>query len=133
MHRVYDVTIKGFGTAQFLAPTRGKALSEAWGCRAFDDWTFKEFLKAARARLSEPAADYYGRLRTQYPTCCIPPAGTRITAEGRTGIVLPAIEPTSYVAFQDEETGQRVNVHPAGVSIAPRTPTDTPATTREET
>jgi hypothetical protein len=117
--RCFDVMVTGYGTAQFLAKSRGQALADAWRSSAFDGWSFKDFLKRARARLSEPAADHYVSLRQSYPKSCIPPAGTRITAEGHTGIVLPAISPCSYVSFKDEETGARVNVHPAGVRLAP--------------
>lgn len=50
--RRFEVTVGHYGEAIILATTRGKALADAWRSDAFNGYTFGEFLKIARARLS---------------------------------------------------------------------------------
>lgn len=115
--RVWSVTVEGYGSANFNAVSRGKAMAEAWRSSAFDGWSFKEFIQRARCKLAPSLADDgYGPLRQSYPDCCIPKPGTRISAEGLTGTVLPAVEPTSYVIFQVDGREDFSCVHPASVA-----------------
>lgn len=44
------VTVEPYGEGVYFAPTRGKALADAWRCDAFSDLTFGQFLKIARCR-----------------------------------------------------------------------------------
>ena len=54
--RPFTVEVQGFGAFAYPAPTRGKALSEAWqDYRICDDCTFKRFMQIARVRLSQRA------------------------------------------------------------------------------
>lgn len=53
--RSFDFTFNGFDESirsTVLASTRGKALAEAWRHDIFHGYTFKEFLKYARCKLS---------------------------------------------------------------------------------
>lgn len=43
-----------------VAPTRGKAMADAWRCDAFDGSTFGEFLKFARCRRDRYTPPRYG-------------------------------------------------------------------------
>ncbi|WP_417491833.1 hypothetical protein [Maricaulis sp.] len=118
--RRYDVTVGIDGTFTVLAATRSKAVYELfldwseWG-----DMTFGDFLRRCSARLaaSQPASDGYERLRTYYPGAIIPAPGTRITAEGLTGTVLPALRSTQYVIFQPDGLEREALVHPASVQL----------------
>ncbi len=51
--RRYEVTVGHWGAGIFLAVTRGKALADAWRSDAFNGYTFGEFLKMARCRLTD--------------------------------------------------------------------------------
>lgn len=51
--RRYVVTVGRWGEGIYLARSRGKALADAWRSDAFEGYTFGEFLKMARCRLSE--------------------------------------------------------------------------------
>lgn len=51
--RRYEVTVGDWGAGIFLAKTRGKAIADAWRSDAFNVYTFGEFLKMARCRLTE--------------------------------------------------------------------------------
>ena len=57
--RRYEVTVNGWGSEIYLAQTRGKAMADAWRSDAFWGYTFGEFLKMARCRLTayQPAPD----------------------------------------------------------------------------
>jgi len=50
----WRVAVSGYGEYTYFASSRGKALAQAWNSSAFLDWTFKEFLKRARAVREEP-------------------------------------------------------------------------------
>ena len=50
--RRWTVTVSGWGDGDYLASSRGKAMSAAWSCDAFGNMSFKDFLKIARCRLS---------------------------------------------------------------------------------
>jgi hypothetical protein len=52
--RRYEVEVGRWGTGVYLATSRGKALADAWRSDAFNGYTFGEFLKLARCRLSPP-------------------------------------------------------------------------------
>lgn len=56
----WDVTVFGYGTGAYYAVSRGRALADAWRSAAFYDWTFKRFLREARARAAEPASPRFG-------------------------------------------------------------------------
>lgn len=51
--RRYEVTVGHWGAGIFLTTTRGKALADAWRSDAFEGYTFGEFLKMARCRLTD--------------------------------------------------------------------------------
>lgn len=51
--RRYEVTVGHWGSGIYLAATRGKALADAWRSDAFEGYTFGEFLKMARCRLTD--------------------------------------------------------------------------------
>lgn len=56
--RLWDVTVRNFfscggQTSQVIAPTRGKALSRAWACDAFEGTSFKRFLQYSTCRAAE--------------------------------------------------------------------------------
>ena len=51
--RRYEVTVGRWGSAIILATTRGKAMADAWRSDAFNGYTFGEFLKMARCRLTD--------------------------------------------------------------------------------
>jgi hypothetical protein len=50
--RRWEVSVEGYGSSVELAVTRGKALGAVWRCDAFGHFSFGEFLKRARCRLS---------------------------------------------------------------------------------
>jgi hypothetical protein len=50
--RRWEVNVSRYGQSVELATTRGKALSAIWRCDAFGGYSFGEFLKIARCRLS---------------------------------------------------------------------------------
>lgn len=49
----YEITVGHWGKNIYLAKTRGKALADAWRSDAFNGYTFGEFLKMARCRVSD--------------------------------------------------------------------------------
>lgn len=51
--RRFEVRVHRYGSGIYLAPTRGKALAQAWRSDAFDGFSFGDFLKIARCRLTE--------------------------------------------------------------------------------
>lgn len=51
--RRYEVSVGRWGTGIYLATTRGRALADAWRSDAFNGYTFGEFLKIARCRLTD--------------------------------------------------------------------------------
>lgn len=51
--RRYEVTVGHWGSGIYLATTRGKALADAWRSSAFEGYSFGEFLKMARCRLTD--------------------------------------------------------------------------------
>lgn len=121
--RVYKVTVQGYGSETFLATSNGGAKYVAYCCDAFSHLTFKDFLKRCSARLEAASEDDgYGDLRRYYPTATIPAPGTRIHAEGLTGVVLPAVRRTNYVSFQPDGEERIANVHPLSVRIADAAP-----------
>jgi len=53
--RRYEVSVSGFSepmSAAYLAASRGKAMADAWRSDIFNGYSFGEFLKIARCRLS---------------------------------------------------------------------------------
>lgn len=50
--RRWEASVDGYGQSVELATSRGKALSAVWRCDIFNGYTFGEFLKRARCRLS---------------------------------------------------------------------------------
>ena len=53
--RRYEVSVSGFSepmSAVYLSTSRGKAMADAWRSDIFSNYTFGEFLKIARCRLS---------------------------------------------------------------------------------
>jgi hypothetical protein len=50
--RRWEVWVDGYGSSVELATSRGKALASVWRCDIFNGYTFGEFLKKARCRLS---------------------------------------------------------------------------------
>lgn len=126
--RQYEVTVEGYGSARYRAASRGKAMYEAYLSDAFSHLTFGEFMKIANARAAHPATDCgcdgYTRAREQYPDATIPKPGTRIKAEGLTGVVLRPSGPTCYVHFQPDGEEREAFVHPLSVQLAEPTPTE---------
>ena len=51
--RRYEVTVGHSGSGIYLAKSRGRALADAWRSDAFEGYTFGEFLKMARCRLTD--------------------------------------------------------------------------------
>ena len=51
--RRYDVDVGRWGAARILAPSRGKALAYAWQSDVFEGYSFSEFLRMAKCRLSD--------------------------------------------------------------------------------
>jgi hypothetical protein len=59
MLRPFTVEVSGFGAFAYPAATRGRALADAWrDYRICSDTSFKDFLKIARARLSDRASRF---------------------------------------------------------------------------
>lgn len=50
--RRYIVSVGRWGEGVYLATSRGKALADAWRSDAFNGYTFGEFMKMARCKLS---------------------------------------------------------------------------------
>jgi hypothetical protein len=121
--RRYEVTVDGFDGRYYYALSPAKARYDCfldYRC-AYTETTFKEFLKRSSIRrcdLVHPEDDGYANLRRNYPNACIPKPGTRIKAEGHTGIVLAAHSSVNYVQFFSDQHRQKVNVHPSSVELA---------------
>lgn len=58
--RPWTVYVSGFGHGDYIAPTRGNALAQAWRSSAFEGWTFGEFLKHATCRLNRSPWERFG-------------------------------------------------------------------------
>lgn len=54
------VDVAGYGSAHFDAPSRGKAMAQAWGCSAFGHLRFGDFLKIARCRRDHDVSARWG-------------------------------------------------------------------------
>lgn len=117
--QVYEVEVAGYGSKLVNAVSAAAAKYDAFLCDAFSHMKFFDFIKITVARkVPAPASDGYETLRRNYPSACIPKPGTRIEAEGLTGVVLPALKPTSYVLFQPDGSSRVAIVHPASVALA---------------
>lgn len=116
---VYEITVDGYGTILRNAKSPASAKYDAFLSDAFSHMTFKNFLKIANARKAKgEVSGGYEQLRRDYPSSVIPEPGTRITAEGLTGTVLPALGPTNYVVFQPDGQDREARVHPMSVALA---------------
>ena len=94
--RAWRVTVCGFSEPMsdvVLAATRGKALSQTWGCDAFEGYTYKQFLKIARCRL-EP----------------LQPKPVEISFEGKPCWFVD--KNNAYVRFVWPDTDQILSAHP---------------------
>lgn len=121
--KLYGVSVEGFGEHLYYAQSPGKARAQAFSSyqRAYERATFKAFLKISRVRrcpYDHPDPDGYSDLRRRYPDAHIPAPGSPVEAEGHSGTVIAALEPTSYVAFFSPELGRIARVHPSSVEPA---------------
>ena len=122
--RVFEVTVKGYGSEKFNAVSAAAAKYDAYlSSDVFCDMPFGDFIKIARVRLAALSGDGYKHLRESYPRACIPAPGTKIKAEGLIGTVLPALRPTSYVIFQPDGQDREAHVHPMSVALLAETVT----------
>lgn len=85
-------------TATELAPTRGKALANAWACDAFCGSTFGEFLRFARCRRDTHTPPRYG---------------DPITVDGRPAFFIE--NNRQYVRFAYPGQSHVMNAHPYDV------------------
>ncbi len=94
--RRYEITVTGWGSGIYLAKTRGKAMADAWRSDAFLGYTFAEFLRMARCRLTayQPVPDE------------ITVSGKRALGLGHNG---------QYVQFVYPEKDVVLNAHPLDV------------------
>jgi hypothetical protein len=96
----YDVTVEGYGSGTYLAPSRGRAIADAWRSASFDSIPFGKFLKICRAR------------RT--PTDQLPsPFGDPITVAGAAAFFVDRNR--QYVQFVRPDSGVVMNSHPYDV------------------
>lgn len=121
--RRYEVSVDGFARQYYYALSPAQARYDCFLSykSAYEETTFKEFLKRSsirRCELLHPEDDGYANLRRNYPNACIPKPGTRIKAEGYTGIVLAAHSAVNYVQFFSDQHRKKVNVHPSSVELA---------------
>jgi hypothetical protein len=58
--KCWDVTVAGYTTARIVAPSRGKALAQAWRNDCFSCLTFGNFLKIAEAWGALLIPEYFG-------------------------------------------------------------------------
>ena len=94
--RRFEVAVAGYGAGIYLAKTRGKALADAWRSDAFDGYSFGEFLKVARCRLTE-----------------YQPPATPITVLGKPAFYLDHNQ--QYVQFVYPDGEFVLNAHPYDV------------------
>jgi hypothetical protein len=60
MLKRWIVSVAGYGEGVQLAPSRGRALADAWRCDAFSNQPFGYFLKHARCRKDRVTPPRYG-------------------------------------------------------------------------
>lgn len=96
--RPYEVSVRGYsGYSPIYAATRGKALAKAWRCDAFNNLSFGEFLKVARAKAREPGERF----------------GEPITVCGKPAFLISW--DTQYIQFVRTYSDQILNSHPLDV------------------
>lgn len=96
--RPWTVTVAGYGHGDYIAPSRGNALAQAWRSSAFEGWKFGEFLKRATCHLNRTP---WGRF------------GERITVAGQPAYLVGANK--QYVQFVRPGESVVLNAHPFDV------------------
>jgi hypothetical protein len=135
-HRLWDVSVEGYGEAIFEATTRGKAIAAAWRCDAFGHVPFKRFLSMARARLRRdpPPTDGYSYVRERYGMD--PKMGERAQLtdgeswrfEGREGVILWGGQGRcNHIRILLDGMKEPLNVHPSNVILLPSSASETTA------
>lgn len=109
----WDVTVHGYGTERIIAASRGKALSKAWRCDAFNRLTFGDFLKIASAWKALLVPAEFGEL---------------ILVQGRPAFRVG--KHGSYISFAWPFTEVVLNSHPSDVTAASAMSAGTAATTQ---